>query len=253
MWDWIGKLEELRQQNQLALLVTVTKSAGSTPRKHGAKMIVLPDGTFFGTVGGGEPEAYALKDARRCFAELEGSAARVPLQQKGGLPACGGTMEFYMELVNNNPCLYLFGAGHVGQALCRTLEGTPFRVHLVDDRDEWINGPAIPAGTIRHHRHFSEFIGQANWCDRRSFVAIATYSAERDQQILEGVMARPTRYVGMIGSQSKWSRMRKNLEGKEGDLTRVRCPIGHDNGGGSPQEIAVSIASQLLSTYYGRE
>jgi xanthine dehydrogenase accessory factor len=47
--------------------------------------------------------------------------------------------------------------------------------------------------------------------------------------------------------------MRKNLEGKEGDLTRVRCPIGHDNGGGSPQEIAVSIASQLLSTYYGRE
>lgn len=253
MWDWVSKLDELRKNNQLAVLVTVVKSNGSTPRKHGAKMIVLPDGTFWGTVGGGVPESYALEDARRCFDGLQGSSSRVSMEQRGEFPACGGTMEFYMELVNHNPCLYLFGAGHVGQALCQVLEGTPFRIHLVDERDEWINSPDIPSSTIRHQCHYRDFIAKTNWCDKRSFVSIATYNGEVDQQVLEEVIPNPTRYIGMIGSKTKWGKIQKKLEGTGFDLTQICCPIGHDNGGGSPREIAISIASQLLSTYYGRE
>ena len=66
MWDWVGKLDELRRQNQMAVLVTVTKSTGSTPRKHGAKMIVLPEGTFYGTIGGGTSSSMPWR--RRCSA-----------------------------------------------------------------------------------------------------------------------------------------------------------------------------------------
>ena len=253
MWDWIGKLDELRRQNQLAVLVTVIKSTGSTPRKHGAKMVVLPDGTFFGTVGGGAPEYYALEDARNCFAQMQGSTSKIPLQQRGEFPACGGTMELYLELVNNNPSLYLFGAGHIGQSLCRVLEGTPFRIHLVDEREEWINAPGIPSTVMRHQCRWNEFIEKAVWCDQRSFVAIVTFSGTVDQQVLEEVLPHPTRFVGMIGSKAKWAGVQKNLDGKGLDLAKVHCPVGHDNGGGSPQEIAISIASQLLAHYYGRE
>jgi hypothetical protein len=53
MWDWIGKLDELKRLGREAVLVTVTRYSGSTPRKTGAKMIVLADGIIFGTVGGG--------------------------------------------------------------------------------------------------------------------------------------------------------------------------------------------------------
>jgi xanthine dehydrogenase accessory factor len=253
MWDWISKLDELRRRDQLAVLVTVTKSAGSTPRKQGAKMIVLPDGTFHGTIGGGAVEHHILEDARTCLAEMHSSSAEIPLGQKGEFPACGGTMEMYMEVINHNPALYLFGAGHIGQALCQVLEGTPFRIHLIDERDEWINAPGIPSSTIRHNCHYSEFIEKANWCDKRSFVAILTFSGTVDQQILEEVLPHSARYIGMIGSKNKWDRVQKNLQEKGLDLSQVTCPIGHDNGGGSPQEIAISIASQLLSTYYGRE
>jgi len=253
MWDWIGKLDELRRQNQLAVLVTVTKSTGSTPRKHGAKMIVLPDGTFFGTIGGGAPEYYALEDARTCFAQTQSSTSKIPLQQRGEFPACGGTMELYLELVNNNPSLYLFGAGHIGQSLCKVLEGTPFRIHLIDEREEWINAPGIPSSVMRHQCRWSEFIEKAAWCDQRSFVTILTFSGTVDQQVLEEVLPHPARFVGMIGSKSKWAGVQKNLDGKGLDLAKVRCPVGHDNGGGSPQEIAISIASQLLAHYYGRE
>lgn len=253
MWDWIGKLDELRRQNQLAVLVTVTKSSGSTPRKSGAKMIVLPDGTFFGTVGGGAPEHQALEDARTCFEQMHGDTFNIPLKQRGEIPACGGTMELYMELVNNGPCLYLFGAGHIGQALCRVLDGTPFRIHLVDERDEWLNSPALPDSVMCHNARWSEFIQQADWCDKRTFVVIVTYSGTVDQQVLEELLPHPSRYVGMIGSKGKWAGVRKNLEEKGLELSDVRCPIGHNNGGDSPQEIAISIASQLLATYYGRE
>lgn len=253
MWDWISKLEELRRRGQMAVLVTVTKSTGSTPRKHGAKMIVLPDGTFYGTIGGGTVEQYALDEARTCLEQVQSASTEVPLKQQGEFPACGGTMELYMEVINHNPTLYLFGAGHVGQALCQVLEGTPFRVHLIDERDEWINAQEIPSSTIRHQMHYSDFIEKANWCDKRSYVTILTFSGALDQQILEEILPHPTRYLGMIGSTSKWGRIKKNLEEQGLDLSRVRCPIGHDNGGKSPREIAISIASQLLFTHYGRE
>jgi len=253
MWDWISKLDELRRRDQLAVLVTVTKSSGSTPRKYGAKMIVLPDGTFYGTIGGGSVEHYALEEARTCLSEVNSTSTEIPLKQTGEFPACGGVMELYMEVVNHNPSLYLFGAGHVGQALCQVLDETPFRIHLIDERDEWINAPGIPPSTIRHHCHYSDFIQEANWCEKRSYVTIVTFNGAVDQQVLEEVLAHPSRYVGMIGSKTKWGRIQKNLGERGFDLSQVRCPIGHDNGGDSPKEIAVSIASQLLFTYYGQE
>ena len=253
MWDWIAKLDEIRRKGQLAVMVTVTKSNGSTPRKQGAKMIVLADGTFYGTVGGGVVEYYALEEARMCLEDAHSRSTEVPLQQKGEFPACGGTMELYMEIINNNPSLYLFGAGHIGQSLCQVLEGTPFRTHLIDDREEWINSAEIPTATIRHHCRWSDFIEQANWCDKRTYVAIFTFSGSIDQQILEEVLPHATRYLGMIGSKTKWGRVEKNLTDKGFDLSAVHCPIGHDNGGDSPREIAISIASQLLSVYNGYE
>lgn len=253
MWDWIGKLDELRRQDQLAVLVTVTKTTGSTPRKQGAKMIVLPDGCFYGTVGGGVPEYHALEEARDCLETAHSRFAEIPLQQNGEFPACGGTMEMYMEVINSNPSLYLFGAGHVGQSLCQVLEGTPFVIHLVDDREEWINASGVPSGVIRHHCCWSDFIEDANWCDKRSYVTIVTYNGTVDQQVLEEVVPHPARYIGMIGSKTKWRRVEKNLTDRGLDLSGVRCPVGHDNGGNSPREIAISIASQLLSVYNGRE
>lgn len=253
MWDWVGKLADLRRQDQLAVLITVARSNGSTPRKVGAKMIVLPDGTFYGTVGGGLVEQYALEEARKCFDEVLSKSASLPLQPRGEIPCCGGTMELLLEVINNNPALYIFGAGHIGQSLSSVLEGTPFRIHLIDEREEWVNATAVPGGTVRHQCNFSDFIKEVNWCHKRSYVAILSYKGSVDQRILEEVLPHPTRYVGMIGSGSKWGQIQKNLAACGHDLSRVRCPIGHDNGGGSPREIAISIASQVLSTYYGLE
>lgn len=255
MWDWISKLDELKRLGRKAVLVTVTKYSGSAPRKTGAKMIVMADGIFFGTVGGGVVEHHALEEASRRLDNGESGTVEISLKQSGDsdFPACGGTVELYMEVLNSEPCVYIFGAGHVGQALCRVLEGTPFRIHLIDERPEWIGATGIPADVVRHSCRWSEFISGAQWCEKRTFVVIVSFSGAVDQEILREVIPHPAHYLGMIGSRAKWGKVRANLEGEGGDLSRVRCPIGHDNGGGAPQEIAIAIASELLSVHYGRE
>jgi xanthine dehydrogenase accessory factor len=178
----------------------------------------------------------------------------ISLKQSGDsdFPACGGTVELFMEVLNAEPCVYIFGAGHVGLALSRVLQGTPFRIHLIDDRPVWIGSPEIPDAVVRHSCSWSEFISGSDWCEKRSFVVIVSFSGSIDQEILREVLLHPTCYVGMIGSQTKWGKVKENLEGEGFDLSRVRCPIGHDNGGGAPQEIAIAIASELLSVHYGQ-
>lgn len=253
MWDWIAKLAELRELNQLAILITVTKSNGSTPREHGAKMIVLPDGSFYGTIGGGVIEQFALTEAIQCFKEMRAASTLFTLKQPKTLPACGGTMELYLEPINNNPSLYLFGAGHVGQAVCQVMEGTPFKIHVVDERKEWIESEKMPNSTIRHPISWQDFIKQMQWEEQKTYVAIMSHHAEVDQEILSAVLNHPARYIGMIGSRAKWKTIQQNLTGKEFDFTRVKCPIGIDIGGKSPKEIAISIAAELLSTFYEKQ
>jgi xanthine dehydrogenase accessory factor len=252
MWPWTRKLEELAESGTPAALVTVVRCAGSTPSAPGAKMIVLGDGTFFGTIGGGHLEQLVIEEARACVASGESKMGRYPLGATAG-QCCGGVVETFVDVQNVGPQLYLFGAGHVAQALCRVLSGTPFSIHAVDERDEWAG--ALPPEVHQHRVPWDAYVRDAPWSADRTYVAIMTHRHDVDEAIVAEVVKRPARYLGLIGSQTKWRRFRDRLEARgipAENLDRVHCPIGLDTGGKSPQEVAVSIAAQLLSVHHGR-
>jgi xanthine dehydrogenase accessory factor len=256
MWNWISKLEELRRAGRPFVSVTVIQCTGSTPREVGAKMLVLDDGSIEGTIGGGHLEQLAIEDARKCLQAGESKSIRYPLGAKTG-QCCGGIVELLFESLNTGPRLFLFGAGHVGQAICRTLEGTPFTVHLIDERAEWVNMPALPAGTVRHEADWQDFMDQIPWDAERTYVAIMTFRHDMDERILEDIInkKRKTRYVGLIGSRSKWERFKQRLTARgisEAELSTVHCPIGLSVGGKAPQEVAISVGAELLKTHYGK-
>jgi xanthine dehydrogenase accessory factor len=254
MWNWVVLLEQLRKQGKSLALVTVTQCTGSTPRETGAKMIVLPDGVFHGTIGGGHLEELAIQDALKCIRENRSQTIRYPLGAKTG-QCCGGVVELLLEVMNTGPHLYLFGAGHVGQAVCRTLVGTPFTVHLIDEREEWVMHKQVPDEIVRHHCEWDEFARDALWDSDKTYIAVMTHRHDLDQDIIESMTERKHRYVGLIGSLSKWERFKQRLSAKgvtQERLERVKCPIGIDVGGKAPQEIAVSIAGELLKTFYGK-
>ena len=252
MWDWLDRLRALRERGVPAALVTVVRCTGSTPSGPGAKMVVLADGTLYGTIGGGHLEQLVTADAIGCLASGHDRVFRYPLGAAAG-QCCGGVVETFVEAFNVEPKLYLFGAGHVGQAVCRVLSGTPFVVHAVDEREEWAT--ALPPGVHRHVVPWETFVADAAWSAEGTYVTIMTHRHDTDEAILADVLPRPTKYLGLIGSKTKWARFRERLEGRgvsREALDRVHCPIGLDTGGKSPAEVAVSVAAQLLAVHHGR-
>jgi xanthine dehydrogenase accessory factor len=250
MWDWVSKLQELKGQN--FALVTLISCRGSTPREVGAKMIVMPDGQFFGTIGGGQLEMKLIAESVVCIKKRESQYLHVELCPKTG-QCCGGIVDAFVDVMLEQPKLYLFGAGHVGKAITKTLEGTAFEVHLIDERPEWIDSTDIPQSVNRHYNGWRQFVDQVNWDDKRTYVAVMTHSHEMDQEIIEEVTKRQARYIGLIGSDSKWRRFKSQLETKGHPsklLNRVKCPIGLPIGGKAPQELAISVASELLKLHH---
>jgi xanthine dehydrogenase accessory factor len=252
MWDWLPSLLELRGRGAPAAMVTVVRCSGSTPTAPGARMAVLGDGSIQGTVGGGHLEQLVIADALASIASGEARMLRYPLGATAG-QCCGGVVEVFVEALNVGPSLYLFGVGHVGQAVCRALAGTPFVVHAIDERDEWSS--AVPDAVQKHPVAWDEFVADAAWSAERTYVAVMTHRHDLDEAIVADVVQRPTRYVGLIGSETKWRRFRDRLETRGvpvAALDRVHCPIGLDIGGKSPQEVAVSVVAQLLAVHHGR-
>jgi xanthine dehydrogenase accessory factor len=161
--DWRTELVRLREAGTPHVLVTVVRVKGSTPREVGARMIVVPesaDARPIGTIGGGHLELQAITEA---FEMARGQAGRppevvtYPLCEKSG-QCCGGSIDLLYEAFGHEPELVVFGAGHVGQAVARVMAGTPFTVHLVDERKEWITSNDIPDSTRRHAEHPSSYI-----------------------------------------------------------------------------------------------
>ncbi len=254
MWNWVEKCYELQRAGKRFVVLTIAQVIGSVPREVGAKMIVLDDGTFFGTVGGGGLEKNALAAAKKYLNEGGQHVTRMALTPEEG-HACGGTVEVLFEVINVSPRVFVFGVGHVGQALCRVLEGTPFDVHAIDPRDEWIQASALPASTRKHAVDWQEFVESTNWNAGPVLVVILTWTHELDFLILERVLRMPCEHIGVIGSKRKWASFKERLLQKgysDQELSKVRCPVGLPIGGKSPQEVAISIAAELLQKNDGR-
>jgi xanthine dehydrogenase accessory factor len=251
-WAWLEKAGELARAGRPFALVTVIQVRGSAPRGAGAKLIVEADGTFYGTVGGGHLEEAVLEDARKALMEAQSRPRQYPLCLRTG-QCCGGAVETFTEIIGVGPHLYLFGAGHVGQSLAQTLAGTPFTVHTIDPRPEWGGSASLPAGVIKHVCDWRSFVATAPWDRQRTYVAVMTHDHALDLEIIADVVVRPARFIGLIGSTTKWDRFRHRLAAQgvaPDELARVRCPIGIGALGKAPREVAVSIAAQLLALHH---
>lgn len=250
MSDFSSKLSLLLQAHQAFALATIIRVKGSSPREPGAKMLVLPGGErIIGTIGGGTFETLVIRDAIAAIVENKPHLQHYPLGVAAG-QCCGGSVEVFIDVYNAGPTLYLMGAGHVGQALCQVLEGTPFAITLWDEREEWREHPALPATITRSALPWEEFVAQIPGDPQRSFVAVMTHSHKLDELAIASLLQKPLRYLGLIGSKTKWARFQdrlKRLGHSDEALSRVRCPIGLPIGGKSPKEVAISIAAELLA------
>jgi xanthine dehydrogenase accessory factor len=138
---------------------TIVKTMGSSPRKVGARMIIYKDHEdtkILGSVGGGGLELMVMKDAEKVLASGKPVTNNYPLDDSTD-QACGGTADVYLDYTGMSTDLYIFGAGHVGQALTRTMRDTNFIIHLIDEREEWTLSERVPENVVRHPVPWEEF------------------------------------------------------------------------------------------------
>ncbi|HEY1721628.1 MAG TPA: xanthine dehydrogenase accessory protein XdhC, partial [Magnetospirillaceae bacterium] len=162
---------------------------------------------------------------------------------------CGGGATLFLEPLGwAATTVTVFGAGHVGQALVRVLDGTGVRVIWVDPRHESFP-EALTAGVCAVTA--TDPVAEVTLAPRDSHVLIMTHSHDLDYAVLSAALRRGDfASVGLIGSDTKWARFRHRLA-RDGfsdeTINSVICPIGIPGvGGKKPAEIAISVAARLL-------
>jgi xanthine dehydrogenase accessory factor len=254
----LEQIVRLERQGRRFAVVAVVETIGSVPGKVGARMVVFPDGSQLGTVGGAGLEETAKRlavEALGSTGSRRGGLHRFDLarQKPGGLDSvCGGNVTLFIEIMNPRPHLILFGGGHVGLAMARLCDQLEYRYTVCDTRPEFAASERFPgavetvvgdAGAFFRDRDLTPY----------SHIYVLGHSHHDDAGTLAEALRCFDGPIGLIGSIAKRRDLQERLVAA-GIATdefdrRVTCPIGLPLGAETPAELAVSILAEVVRDY----
>lgn len=253
----LQRLSDVVDAGEEAVLCTVVEEQGSTPRGRGAAMLVFPDGSIEGTIGGGVTEHHVIE--RACSMMREGvdtdfyreslSATEAALEGA----ACGGEVSVFLERYGRAMEVVIFGGGHVGRSLARLVDATGIAVTTWDEREEFADPRNIPWGKTLACP-LSEVLEKGMSFHASSYVVVVTRGHASDVDVVKFLEDKDCAYIGMIGSRRKIAFVRERLlkEGVSASyLDRIYQPVGLPIGAETPEEIAVSILAEIIAARRG--
>ena len=232
---------ELKDNGRRGTMTTILTDHPRYPDGQ-RKLLLCDDGEIVGSLGDAALEAFV---AERGWDVLQGeNFAVVDYETEDG-----DAIQLFMEPVLPTPTVYVFGGGHVSFFVVRAAKLAGFKVKVIDDRPAFANKERFPQADDTIVMEFDD-TREAFDFGQDDYVILVTRGHQHDQQILEQIYDCDARYLGMIGSKSKISKMWKRLQGKGIDakyLDRIHAPIGLNIGADSPEEISISIVAELIS------
>ena len=148
---------------------------------------------------------------------------------------------------------YLFGGGHVSQALVPVLASAGFRPVVYDDRPEFSNPALFPQAEKTLCGEFTRLAEQIT-VTPEDYVVVMTRGHQADYEVLAQVLRSGAKYLGCIGSKRKLALCRDRLLADgftEAEYRRLHAPIGLAIGAQTPEEIAVSVAAEMIAVRAG--
>lgn len=258
MKNLYNEILELNRGKGAGVLVTVVQKTGSGPADSGAKMLVYPDGSILGTVGGGTIEKLAIKKAWEIFKTGNNYLEEFTMNESAGdgTPTgmlCGGKATLFFEYFAPKNHIYIFGAGHIGSALVYHLKKFDYFVTVIDDRKEVLE--KISGVDEKILSSFETALSDKDIVEN-SYIIIATYKHKYDSLILKRIYKSDwsPKYIGMVSSRRKQKIILNDLKSEVKNANMELCfiPVGLDIGGGSPDEIALSIVAEIQAIRYGK-
>lgn len=165
-----------------------------------------------------------------------------------GRPVISDDGALLVEPVFNRTRLYVFGAGHVSQFIAKIASMVDFAVIVIDDRQEFANSTRFPEADEIIVDSFVNAFSSLSFSGNE-FVVIVTRGHSHDAEVLREALSKEARYIGMIGSKRKvkmiFDMLRESGFSDEA-IAKVYAPVGLAIHAETPQEIAVSIVSQLI-------
>jgi len=243
-------LARLEANGESGVLCTIILSRGSTPRHTGSKMLVYADGSFTGSVGGGEVESRVIRESIESLKDGQPRLLRYDMvdPQQGDPGVCGGQLEVFVEPILSRPTLLIIGGGHVGRAVAHLAKWLNFRVIVSDDRVEFCTPQANPDADEFLPVMMGEIPANLK-ITPQTYIVVTTRGVNVDIQGLPALLNSSAAYIGVIGSRRRWTVTRKALldAGLPKEvIDRVHSPMGLELNAETPEEIAVSIMAEVI-------
>jgi xanthine dehydrogenase accessory factor len=250
--DVYEELVRLRRLGQKCVLATIVEVRGSIPSYQTAKLLVREDGSILGTIGGGCVEAEVWNAAREVLETGQPRRLSFNLGQDAAYDnglICGGQLDVLVEPVVPQPRAYIFGAGHISKSLAKLAGLLGFGVTVIDDREAFASRERFPEADEVIAAEYEEAFPRLE-VNEDSYLIIVTRGHRDDMRVLRWAVGTRARYVAMIGSKRKVIAVVKELE-KEGipraAFERIHAPMGLEIGAVTPEEIAVSVAAEMIA------
>lgn len=248
--DLLKIAAELASQNRPFAVATVVRVEGSSSAKRGSKAIIDADGQIItGWVGGGCAESAVRHQALKCIASELPQVITLDMTDEllgVGMP-CGGLMDVYIEPVLPRPELLIVGHGRIAETLAKL--GTMIGFSVTVD-DPGANRAAFPDADrlITEDMDLSQAPIGVN-----TYVVIATQH-KNDHISLQRALEGQARYIALVASKHRAELVLDYLVAlgtSPEQLKRVWAPAGVDIGAATPEEIALSIMSQMVALRRG--
>ena len=226
---------------QPVALATVVNAKDGGP-VLGSKLLLRVGGTVSGSLGDAQLDAQAIEIAEKV----------ADVGSNESFSTADGT-EVFVEGFTTPPTLVMVGGGHVGKATADLAHSLGYRVYVVDDRPEFSNEERFP------HAEQTVVAPYDKWAEHldlnvNTFVVVATRGHRYDDMAVESALTTRARYIGLLGSRRKTIMIYRRLLQNGVPLERIKeisAPVGLNIGALEPEELAVSIMSEIIMVRRG--
>ena len=243
--DILDVLLELRGRGEPYAVATVIETTGSSSAKTGAKAVIDRNGRVVsGWVGGGCAEGTCCHAALDALADGRTRVVEIDMEDEVlgvGMP-CGGRMRVYVEPVLPKPALWILGHGRVAEVVCQLGDLMGLRVTVIDSAVTRERYPEA-AELVTDDLDYARLVPNSD-----DFVVVATQH-KGDHESMTRALKSGARYIALIASRKRARLVLDYLRAQgfgDQDLARVHAPAGLDLGARTPEEIALSIVSEMV-------